>query len=56
MRLPAQLPNEFQRWATEKLERNGYKVALVGNWIRVNDELDLMSYSGVASYIDERKV
>ena len=47
--------NSFQRWAKETLERNGYEVSMVGNWIRVNDELDLMSYSGVESYISSRK-
>lgn len=46
--------NEFQKWAKENLERNGHTVAMVGNWIRVNDELDLMSYAGVQGYIDAR--
>jgi len=46
--------NEFQRWAKANLERHGYSVAMVGNWIRVNDELDLMSYSGVHGYIQAR--
>jgi hypothetical protein len=50
-----QAPNEYQQWATKELERNGYSVSLVGNWIRVNDELDIMSYAGVASYINSRK-
>jgi len=50
-----QTPNEFQQWATRELENNGYSVSLVANWVRVNDELDLMSYAGVAGYIDARK-
>jgi hypothetical protein len=50
-----QTPNEFQQWATRELEHNGYTVSLVANWVRVNDELDLMSYAGVAGYIDARK-
>ena len=50
-----QTPNEYQQWATKELERNGYSVSLVGNWVRVNDELDIMSYAGVASYINSRK-
>ena len=47
--------NEYQSWAKKNLEANGYTVSLVGNWIRVNDELDIMSYAGVHSYINSRK-
>ena len=47
--------NSFQKWAKQNLERNGYTVEMVANWIRVNDELDLMSYQGVQSYIDYRR-
>jgi len=46
--------NSFQQWATKELESNGYKVSYVGNWVRVNDELDIMSYQGVSSYIQAR--
>lgn len=47
--------NYFQKWATEQLTRAGYKVAYVANWVRVNDELDLMSYAGVDGYIKARQ-
>ena len=47
--------NEYQTWAKTNLEANGYTVSLVGNWIRVNDELDIMSCAGVHSYINSRK-
>ena len=47
--------NSFQKWAKQNLEENGYSVSFVGNWIRVNDELDIMSYQGVAGYIEARK-
>ena len=46
--------NAFQKWAKTNLERHGYSVSMVGNWIRVNDELDIMSYAGVQTYIETR--
>ena len=47
--------NSFQKWATKELESNDYQVSYVGNWVRVNDELDIMSYQGVSSYIEARQ-